>query len=547
MTVAPLASERHIVALAVELGALSAGGVLSSAEKALAAAAVGESTDLSEVAAIRALILGGADPLGDLFYAERDAETRRATGSVYTPPEIVGPMTAWVMDQSPVRVVDAGCGSGRYTAEALRRDPELAVVAVDLDPIATLMTRAVVAVFNGQNSLVVNGDFTKIRLPLVEGVTAFLGNPPYLRHHQLPVAAKAWAQKASIALGHKISGLAGLHAYFYLAAAHLGRPGDIGCFVTSAEWLDVNYGSIIRNLLTSVLGGEEIHVIEPSAMPFDGTATTAAIVQFRMGTVPKGIGFRSVPRMADLAPLTANASPVAVERLTESPRWSVFLRTRTQVPAGYIELGELARVHRGAVTGANATWVSRGVVDLPESVLYPSITRAKELFAAGDMLSSADHLKRVIDMPADLDIFDADERKRIDRFLREARKASVHQGYVAKNRRAWWAVGLRAPAPILATYMARRPPAFVRNIAEARHINIAHGIYPREPMTDLQLQTLANLLSTTVALGQGRTYAGGLTKFEPREMERLPVPDLATLMNDATDPASEVGPSTSRK
>jgi hypothetical protein len=28
-----------------------------------------------------------------------------------------------------------------------------------------------------------------------------------------------------------------------------------------------------------------------------------------------------------------------------------------------------------------------------------------------------------------------------------------------------------------------------------------------------------------VTLGDGRTYAGGLTKFEPGEMERLPVPD----------------------
>jgi len=27
----------------------------------------------------------------------------------------------------------------------------------------------------------------------------------------------------------------------------------------------------------------------------------------------------------------------------------------------------------------------------------------------------------------------------------------------------------------------------------------------------------------------GRVYAGGLTKFEPREMERIPVPDLNVL------------------
>jgi len=72
--------------------------------------------------------------------------------------------------------------------------------------------------------------------------------------------------------------------------------------------------------------------------------------------------------------------------------------------------------------------------------------------------------------------------------------------------------------------MARRPPAFVRNLADARHINIAHGIYPRQALTDLALRRIAEHLRVSVTVGQGRTYAGGLTKFEPKEMERLPVP-----------------------
>jgi adenine-specific DNA-methyltransferase len=72
--------------------------------------------------------------------------------------------------------------------------------------------------------------------------------------------------------------------------------------------------------------------------------------------------------------------------------------------------------------------------------------------------------------------------------------------------------------------MARRPPAFVRNTAGVAHLNIAHGLYPREPLADGVLDRLAAHLRGSVTLGQGRVYAGGLTKFEPGEMERLPVP-----------------------
>jgi hypothetical protein len=80
------------------------------------------------------------------------------------------------------------------------------------------------------------------------------------------------------------------------------------------------------------------------------------------------------------------------------------------------------------------------------------------------------------------------------------------------------------PAPILATYMARRPPAFVRNLAAARHVNIAHGLYPREPLPAAALDSLAAYLRGSVTAAQGRVYAGGLAKFEPGEMERLLVP-----------------------
>ena len=68
-------------------------------------------------------------------------------------------------------------------------------------------------------------------------------------------------------------------------------------------------------------------------------------------------------------------------------------------------------------------------------------------------------------------------------------------------------------------------------IVGARHLNIAHGIYPREQMPEKQLLALAGHLSAYTRLTDGRTYAGGLTKFEPREMERIlvPGPDLLAM------------------
>jgi hypothetical protein len=86
--------------------------------------------------------------------------------------------------------------------------------------------------------------------------------------------------------------------------------------------------------------------------------------------------------------------------------------------------------------------------------------------------------------------------------------------------------------------MARRPPAFVRNLAGARHLNIAHGLYPRGDLPAAALDALVAYLNRATPLHQGRTYAGGLTKFEPKEMERLLVPTPELLASSATSPDS---------
>jgi hypothetical protein len=72
--------------------------------------------------------------------------------------------------------------------------------------------------------------------------------------------------------------------------------------------------------------------------------------------------------------------------------------------------------------------------------------------------------------------------------------------------------------------MARRPPQFTLNTCEARHINIAHGLYPRENLAAGILRQLVAWLNQNISTGSGRTYAGGLTKFEPKEIERLRIP-----------------------
>jgi hypothetical protein len=161
---------------------------------------------------------------------------------------------------------------------------------------------------------------------------------------------------------------------------------------------------------------------------------------------------------------------------------------------------------------------------LPQRFLFPTIIKARDLLKAGTAIRDSMFLARVVDLPVDLSHLSLPERDAVFSFLDWARVMRADKSFIATHRPAWWAVGLREPAPILCTYMARRAPSFVRNYAGARHINIAHGLYPREPMNDSLLDALAGWLREHITVDSGRTYAGGLTKFEPKEIERLWVP-----------------------
>jgi hypothetical protein len=591
-------AEEALAGMAVRLGAAQVAG-WSEAEQRLAD--VASYPTEGEISQVRSQILAGEDPLGEAFCRLRGPAQRRPSGQTFTPGPVVQGMVGWAARTLvPARVVDPGTGSARFLAAAGRRWPETALLGVETDPLAAMLGRATLAAAGmaGRAGITL-GDYRSLRLAPVTGPTLFLGNPPYVRHHQIPAGWKSWLRSAAAGQGLAASGLAGLHVHFFLATALHAVPGDAGVLVTAAEWLDVNYGSLVRSLLLGPLGGQSVHLLDPAVPAFTDAAATTAITCFLPGSHPASLRLRRVARLADLGEL-AGGTAVPAPVLRVASRWTPLVsqaasvagsaagaaagaagaassvgtvavdgaagavtgtagvlgtvgfsgtaRTawatrRGRLPAGRVELGELCRVHRGQVTGANKVWVTAGnPAGLPGRYLFPAVTRASELFRAEGTLATTARLRSVIDLPADLGELAPAELALVTRFLAEAEAAGAAGSYIACHRKPWWRVRLRAPAPILATYMARRPPAFVRNLAGARHVNIAHGLYPRQPLPPAALDGLAAYLRRSVAPGQGRTYAGGLTKFEPGEMERLPVPAPALL--PAYAPAALAVPAT---
>lgn len=482
----------------------------------------------ADVDRILPLVMSDEDVLGREYCLLKSVEERRSHGATFTPAAIVNSMLDWAEAHiRPEAIVDPGAGSARYAIAAARRFPAAKVVAVEIDPVLRIVAKARIAVLGLSDRIrVESSSFLDLPREKIDGPILYIGNPPYVRHHDLDPAEKTQHAERCRALGIPASGLTGLHVHFMVKAFEMARAGDALAFITAAEWLDTNYGKGIRALLASGSHEASVDLFGKEDLVFEDALASAAITCVQFG---KAAGKLRLGKIKSGKPIhLGKGESVALATAKDASSWN-------NMPSGTKEsglegtLGDLFKVSRGMVTGMNSVWVqSSETPPLPERFLRPCITQAEDITSAKDgKIACADGLRKIILLPESLDDLPKNEKKAVERFLKWAKAKGADSTFTAKQRKVWWSIAPKAPPPIVMTYMGRRPPVFARNIAGAMVLNIAHGLYPKTLLSTEEQETIVAWLNKNVAASAGRSYAGGLVKFEPGEAMRIGVPELS--------------------
>lgn len=468
--------------------------------------------------------------------AQKSASDRNRLGQYATPAalarEVVALGLAHLPIDRPLRVLEPSAGTGAFIAALLDRAdrPPDDLLAVELDahygaPAADL--------WRDEPVRFVHADFTQ--LDPDPTFTLVVANPPYVRHHHLAAGNKARLLATSRRIaGVPVSGLSGLYVHFLLHSLAWMAPGAVGVWLIPSEFMDVGYGSVLRELLRTRLTLLHLHRADPHEAAFHDALVSTAVLVFR--NQPPADDHEATWTFGGTLTTPAVTARRSQGDLRAASRWSGLHQPPATTPTHDQHLGDLFTIRRGLATGDNAFFLLHpaDTQALPAEVLRPILPSPR--YVPGDRIEAdADGLPVDVPFRYLLDCrWPDDEVARRSPALAE-RFATAHltrARYLCRHRTPWYAQERRPPAPILCTYMGRgagggRPLRFVRNRSQATAGNVWLMLYPKQPMSEAALDAVwawLVALDPDVILREARVYGGGLHKLEPGELARLPIP-----------------------
>jgi len=506
------------------------------------------------------------DIFGKLYEQIMPGEERRRLGQFYTPRYISEFMAKWAIDSPNNTILDPAVGSGMFLIESYYTMMDLGsdhseildhLYGIDINNLAIIMS-TLNLVSRNQNKLphLFLKDFFKTSLK--KKFDVILCNPPYTRHHEFSSDYKEFiANKIEKEFNIKISKLSSFYLHFFIYANKFIKKNGKIAFITPSEFLDVQYGVILKKFLLDNYSIDAIILANEDELVFNNVMTTACITLLKnkkiKNNTTKFIKINFWPSQKELINLLNNGETSSSDwydmqihnqdELDPKLKWNqLFDKQIIKSRFKTVLLGDIAKTKRGIATGANSyfTLTNAEVKDwkIEDKFLKPVITTSKNILYLDYTLVDREELKR---MGKSIWLLYCNQpesslmNNNIYEYLQYGKRIGITEKYLTKNRSIWYVLDKRTPATILFTYMSRKNPRFIYNKTNSLNLNNLHMIYPIKEIENniKMLKTILLYLNSTYSKNNlrkvGRLYGDGLLKIEPKELLQLPCIDPRSL------------------
>ena len=480
---------------------------------------------------------------------EKTAVARNRMGQFATPPALAHEILAHGVRLLPgnesIRFLDPAVGTGTFYSALRNVVPASRIESATGFEIDPHYEEPAQKLWQDTPLIIRPDDFTQAK-PDGNGANLLICNPPYVRHHHIGSAQKAGLQRrAEGACGIRFNGLSGLYCYFMGLAHPFMARGGIAGWLIPGEFMDVNYGRVLKRYLLEKVTLLRIHRYDPHEVQFDDALVSSAVVWVKNTSPAKDhtVTFSCGGTLEQ----PASSREVAVSACDCRAKWTGYPGVAETSRRPGISLGDLFDIKRGLVTGDNNFFIMNPAQieqrNLPMECFRPVLPSSR--YIAGDEVDADDDGLPLLDKRLfllDTRLPEDEIRHRypsLAAYLATGRRGEkpVSERYLCRGRKPWYAQESRPAAPIVCTYMGRsrqgaRPFRFLLNHSRATACNTWLMLYPKaflaqvmekEPEILRTVWKFLNEFDTEELLGHGRVYGGGLHKLEPKELCGLPI------------------------
>ena len=193
----------------------------------------------------------------------------------------------WKGRDDQVDFLDPAIGTGSFYSAVRQVFPAGSVRAATGIEIDSAFAETARALWRSDGLNVVEGDFTKQTAR--ERFNLILTNPPYIRHHHLDLQDKRRLKNlVAERLRLDVSGLAGFYCHYLLLCDDWMKEGGLAFWLIPSEFMDVNYGKVLKEYLTERVKLLRIHRFTPADVQFGDALVTSAVVIFEKAAPSSG-------------------------------------------------------------------------------------------------------------------------------------------------------------------------------------------------------------------------------------------------------------------
>ncbi|HTN69058.1 MAG TPA: N-6 DNA methylase [Dysgonamonadaceae bacterium] len=471
----------------------------------------------------------------DGYSATVSIEHRKKFAQFFTPFDIADLMAKWVLGSSSLQtVLEPAFGLGIFSRALLSYRDDIRIKAFEIDKV----------IFETAKEYFENVENIDLHLEdymyndWENKYDGIICNPPYFKFHDYD--NKSILQEIERHLKTKLNGFTNLYALFLLKAIHQLNPNGRCAFIIPSEFLNADYGKLVKDYLVKSNTLRHIIVIDFEENVFDDALTTASIILCAKDNLCEKIQFTNIQTLQDLKtaekiiefyPLIPETKlTYKTENLNPEIKWKAYYQEQNGPRfKQLVPFSNYAKVVRGIATGSNEYFTfnlsksQKYAID--KLSLLPCICSAKDatkpFFTQQDFEELKNNNKSVF-------LFNPKkyDNENVLAYIRKGESEKINERFLTSQRTPWYALENRPPAPIWVSVFNRTGLRFIRNEANISNLTSFHCIYPKATdlfsvnNVDLLFAYLLTDTAKEIFQDNSREYGNGLQKFEPNDLNK---------------------------